>query len=316
MSEILRDRTSSLNLQSIEVFCEVVKSRSFSKGAERLSISQSAASQQVANLEQVLGLKLLDRSYRPLQVTEDGELYYRGCQQLLEGYRGVLDQIRRKRNSAEGQVRVVSIYSVGLHTLDDFVRSYMQENSGSTVRLEYYHPVKVYEAILNDEAEVGVMSYPRSSRHVEVIPWLEEEMVLACPSGHQLAKTKEIDAHRLEGANFVAFEKDLKIRREVDRFFRENEIQVNILSEFDNIGTIKQALDISTAVSILPAPGVAREVERGIISEVRLKGVNLRPPVGIVVRKGRELTATARNFISFLMDSSPGVLLESAGEED
>ena len=141
-------------------------------------------------------------------------------------------------------------------------------------------------------------------------------MVLACPSGHQLAKTKEIDAHRLEGANFVAFEKDLKIRREVDRFFRENEIQVNILSEFDNIETIKQALDISTAVSILPAPGVAREVERGLISEVRLKGVNLRRPVGIVVRKGRELTATARNFISFLMDSSPGVLLESAGEED
>ena len=316
MSEILRDRTSSLNLQSIEVFCEVVKRRSFSKGAEVLSISQSAASQQVANLEQVLGLKLLDRSYRPLQVTEDGELYYKGCQQLLEGYRGVLNQIRRKRNSAEGQVRVVSIYSVGLHTLDDFVRSYMRENTGSTVHLEYYHPVKVYEAILNDEAEVGVMSYPRSSRHVEAIPWLEEEMVLACPSGHPLAKTKEIDAHRLEGANFVAFEKDLKIRREVDRFFRENEIQVNILSEVDNIETIKQALDISTAVSILPAPGVAREVERGIISEVRLKGVNLRRPVGIVVRKGRELTATARNFISFLMDSSPGVLLESAGEED
>ena len=316
MSEILRDRTSNLNLQSIEVFCEVVKSRSFSKGAERLSISQSAASQQVANLEQVLGLKLLDRSYRPLQVTEDGELYYKGCQQLLEGYRGVLNQIRRKRNSAEGQVRVVSIYSVGLHTLDDFVRSYMRENTGSTVRLEYYHPVKVYEAILNDEAEVGVMSYPRSGRHVEVIPWLEEEMVLACPSGHPLARTKKIDAHRLAGANFVAFEKDLKIRREVDRFFKESEIQVNILSEFDNIETIKQALDISTAVSILPAPSVAREVERGIISEVRLKGVNLRRPVGIIVRKGRELTATARNFISFLMGASPGGTLELAARED
>jgi len=313
MSEISRDRTSSLNLQAIEVFCEVVKRRSFSKGAESLSISQSAASQQVAHLEQVLGLKLLDRSYRPLQVTEDGELYYKGCQQLLTGYRGVLDQIRRKRNSAEGQVRVVSIYSVGLHTLDDFVRSYMQENTGSTVRLEYYHPVKVYEAILNDEAEVGVMSYPRSSRHVEVTPWLEEEMILACPAGHPLAKTGKIDAHRLVGANFVAFEKDLKIRREVDRFFRENEIQVNILSEFDNIETIKQALDISTAVSILPAPSVAREVERGIISEVRLNGVKLRRPVGIVVRKGRELTATAKNFISFLMSSSPGGPLQQAG---
>jgi len=149
-----------------------------------------------------------------------------------------------------------------------------------------------------------------------VIPWLEEEMVLACPSAHPLARTKKIDAHRLAGANFVAFEKDLKIRREVDRFFRESEIQVNILSEFDNIETIKQALDISTAVSILPAPSVAREVERGIISEVRLNGVNLRRPVGIIVRKGRELTATARNFISFLMGASPGGPLELAARED
>lgn len=301
MPDFTPSRTSNLNLQAIEVFCQVVRHRSFSRGAEQLSISQSAASQQVANLEQVLGLKLLDRSYRPLQVTEEGEAYFNGCQKLLGLHSGVLDQIRRKRSSAAGQVGVVSIYSVGLHTLNDIVRQYMQENTGSTVRLEYYHPVKVYEAILNDEAEVGVISYPRGGRHVKVLPWINEEMVLACPGGHPLGRKPKIDSHQLVDANFVAFEKSLTIRGEIDRFFRENEIQVNVLSEFDNIETIKQALDISSAVSILPVPSIAREVERGMITEVRLKNVALERPVGVIVRRGRDLSATARNFLAFLV---------------
>ena len=300
MPEFTQARISNLNLQALEVFCEVVKHRSFSVGAERLSISQSAASQQVANLEQVLGLKLLDRSYRPLQVTDEGEVYYRGCIELLGKYRGVLDGIRMKRSQEAGQVGVVSIYSVGLHTLNDIVRQYMQDSTGSTVRLEYYHPVKVYDAILNDEAEVGVISYPRPGRHIDVTPWIEEEMVLACPSSHPLSGSGRIDAQRIEGVNFVAFEKDLTIRKEVDRFFRENEIQVNILGEFDNIETIKHALEISSAVSILPVPSVAREVERGLLTEVRLKGVSLKRPVGIITRKGRDLSATAESFVSFL----------------
>lgn len=307
MVDLTRNRTSNLNLQAIEVFCEVVKFRSFSKGAERLAISQSAASQQIANLEQVLGVKLLDRSYRPLKVTDEGELYYKGCLQVLGAHRGALSQIRRKRSSAQGQVGVVSIYSVGLHTINDLVRKYMQESAGSTVRLEYYHPVKVYEAVLNDEAEVGVISYPRGDRHIEVLPWINEEMVLACAPGHPLSTEARIEAHRLAGVNFVAFEKDLTIRKEIDRFFRESEIEVNILSEFDNIETIKQALDISSAVSILPRPSIVRDVERGLIAETRLRDVDLRRPVGLICRRGRDLSVTAREFLDFLMGSAERV---------
>ncbi len=308
MLDLTRDRTSNLNLQAIEVFCEVVKFRSFSKGAERLSISQSAASQQIANLEHVLGVKLLDRSYRPLRVTDEGELYHKGCLQVLSAHGGALSQIRRKRSSAQGQVGVVSIYSVGLHTINDLVRKYMQESAGSTVRLEYYHPVKVYEAVLNDEAEVGVISYPREDRHIEVLPWINEEMVLACAPGHPLSAEERIDVHRLAGVNFVAFEKDLTIRKEIDRFFKKSEISVNILSEFDNIETIKQALDISLAVSILPRPSIVREVERGIIAETRLRDVDLKRTVGLICRRGRELSATAREFLDFLMGSADRVV--------
>ena len=303
MQDLSIGRTSGLNLQAISVFCEVVRQRSFSRGAERVGVTQSAASQQIAHLEQVLGFKLIDRSYRPLQVTEEGELYYKGCLQILGEHNRVLDAINRKRNSTEGQVRVVSIYSVGLHSLNEIVRSYMQESPGSTVRLEYYHPLKVYEAIRNDEAEVGVISYPKSGRHIEVLPWVDEEMVLACPPGHPLSASKRIDISKIAGVNFVGFEKELTIRKKIDRFLRSKGIEVNILSEFDNIETIKQALDISDAVSILPRSGITREVERGIITEVHLDNFDLSRPVGLIYRSRRDLSATASEFIRFLMSS-------------
>ena len=179
----------------------------------------------------------------------------------------------------------------------------MQESPGSTVRLEYYHPLKVYEAIRNDEAEVGVISYPKSGRHIEVLPWVDEEMVLACPPGHPLSARKRIDISKIAGVNFVGFEKELTIRKKIDRFLRSKGIEVNMLSEFDNIETIKQALDISDAVSILPRSGITREVERGIITEVHLDNFDLSRPVGLIYRSRRDLSATASEFIRFLMSS-------------
>ena len=296
-------RIPNVSLQAIEVFCEVAKFRSFSKGADRLSISQSAASQQVAHLEEVLGVKLFDRSYRPLKITDEGDLYHKECLQILNLHERTRDQIRSNRNLVGGQVGVVSIYSVGLHTINDLVRKYMQERSGSTVRLEYYHPLKVYEAVLNDEAEVGVISYPKGDRHIEVIPWIDEEMVLACSSNHPLSTEVEIGIDSLAGINFVAFDQDLTIRKEIDRYFRESRIEVNIMSQFDNIETIKQALDISSAVSILPRPSIVREIERGLITEIRLTNFNLMRPVGLICRRKRNLSATAREFLDFLINA-------------
>ena len=105
----------------------------------------------------------------------------------------------------------------------------------------------------------------------------------------------------------LSFEKDLTIRKEIDRFFRESEIEVNILSEFDNIETIKQALGISSAVSILPRPSIVRDVERGLLTETRLRDVDLKRPVGLICRRGRDLSATAREFLDFLMGSAERV---------
>src|SRR5690606_32950592 len=104
-----------LKLQALEVFCEVARLRSFSRGGAAFDISQSAASQIVANLEDELGVILINRRRRPLELTPEGQIYYHGCQDLLHRYRALVEEIRRHRNALQGTVRVASIYSAGLH---------------------------------------------------------------------------------------------------------------------------------------------------------------------------------------------------------
>jgi DNA-binding transcriptional LysR family regulator len=297
-----RPRTNNVKLQALEVFCEVVRLQSFSRGAAVFGISQSAASQLVAHLEGELGFQLIDRKRRPLAPTADGKLYYLGCRDLLHRHRATLDEIHRRQKAVAGTVRVAAIYSVGLHTLSLYIRTFMSEYRGSTVHLEYFHPSKVYSAVLDGEADIGVISYPRASRSLQVIPWLEEEMVLVCPRGHRLGGRKSMRLEDLSGEKFVTFDGDLQIRREIDRALRNRHVSVEVVSEFDNIETIKQALEISEAVSILPRPSVQREVERGTLVEVLLDGVRLTRPVGIIRQRKRRMTPTTQQFVATLTD--------------
>ena len=307
MPDPKKSRTHNVNLQAMEVFCEVVRLRSFSRGAAAFGLTQSAASQIVAHLEETTGAHLIDRGPRPLQPTNEGESYYRGCLQLLHGHRSLVERLERQHGGVAGSVHVVSVYSVGLYTLNLAVQRFMRQNAGATVRLEYYHPLKVYGAVLGEEAEVGVVSYPRGGRQLEVVPWLEEAMALACPPGHPLAGSTDISIRDLDGHRFVAFDADLEIRRAIDRQFKHHHVDVEIVSEFDNVETIKQALEISGAVSVLPRPSFEREVERGTLIDIELKDVDLRRPVGVIHRKRRKLTPTAEQFVDSLRLGPEGI---------
>lgn len=291
-----------MNLQALEVFCEVLRKQSFSRGAAVFGISQSAASQLVAHLEEELGFSLINRSQRPLVPTPEGQLYFGGLQELLHRHRMLLDEIRRSHESVADTVRVASIYSVGLHSLSGYIHRFMARHSGATVRLEYFHPNKVLAAVLSDEVDLGVTSYAQPHRQLEVIPWMEEEMVVACPPDHRLARAAALRLEELSGENFVAFDRELRIRREIDRRMKQCHVAVNIVSEFDNIETIKQALEISRSLTILPAPSIEREVARGTLVEVKLSDIGLRRPVGIIHKRRKKLTLTAERFIAALVD--------------
>jgi DNA-binding transcriptional LysR family regulator len=289
-----------MTLETLHLYCDIVRLRSFSKAASAHEVSQSAASQAIQQLEADLETRLIDRTKRPFKVTREGRIFYEACRDLLDRYGRAKARIASARTLLDGTVRVAAIYSVGLHDVSRHLQPFMAAHPHAKVLLECLHPHKVVEAVINDEADIGILSYPPVLRSLTIIPWRSEKMVLVCAPGHRFARRRIVTADDLHGERFVAFDQDLGIRKAIDRSLKQRNVKLNVVMEFDNIETIKQAIAIDGGVSILPRPTVLKEVEIGSLAAVPLGIPNLVRPVGIIHRKQKPLSPTVSRFIESL----------------
>lgn len=296
-----------MQLNSLQVFCDVARLRSFSQAGkvQTKKITQSAVSQIVLQLERRMNVLLIDRSTRPLKLTQAGQIFYEGCKALLQQYAELEERVRTERSESTsavaGSVQVAAIYSVGLGDMGHFVERFAELYPKAQVHIEYLHPDRVYERVLEGTADLGLVSFPRTSPKLTVLPWRDEDMVLACSPGSPLAQKLAITPPDLQGQRYIHFDKDLIIRRMVDRFLREQGIGVDIVHEFDNIENIKQAVALGAGVALLPEPTLRREVLARSLVAVPMFGCGLTRPLGIVHRRKQALSGPARLFLDLLL---------------
>src|SRR5690606_22569884 len=148
--------------------------------------------------------------------------------------------------------------------------------------------------------DFGITSYPEDSRVLAAVPWRSEPMVIVAAPTHPITDRERAPLEALRGEKLVAFQKGLRIREEIDREFAIRSIEVVVQFEFDNIETIKRAVEVSSCLSILPEPTVAREVAAGTLAAIPLSGQQLSRPLGFVYRRDREMSVTARRFLEYL----------------
>jgi DNA-binding transcriptional LysR family regulator len=290
-----------MHLKSLKVFCDVVSRRSFSRAAGENGISQSGASQIVNALEEHLGVKLIDRTKRPFVLTPEGEAYYDGCRKLVQRYFALEEEVRTLHEEVAGRVSVASIYSIGLSHMNRFVQRFLQAYPKANVRVQYQHPRRVYELVESNQVDLGLVSYPRSSRAIKATVWRQEPMVLVCAPAHPLASRDRVTCEDLQGLEMIAFDADLEIRHEIDRVLASRGVEARIQMEFDNTETIKRAVEINAGVSLLPQPTIDHEVQGGALVARPLSGVDLKRPIGIIQRRGMELGKTASRFMQLLL---------------
>jgi DNA-binding transcriptional LysR family regulator len=293
-----------MQFEALKVFCDIARYRSFSQAATVNDLSQSAASQIVLHMEKRLGVQLIDRSVRPLQLTSLGKTYFEGCCDLIERYRELEAGILQARSHLAGSVQIAAIYSVGLGDMNQFVERFVADQPNADVHIEYLHPDRVYERVVDKTVDFGLVSFPRKTRELLVLPWREEEMIVACAPGHPLAAEKAIKPANLAGTKYIGFEKSLVIRREVDRFLRESGASVHVVLEFDNIESIKKAVEIGAGIALLPEPALRSEVEAGSLVALPLADCRMIRPVGIIQHRQHKLGAAASKFINLLRGTS------------
>ena len=292
-----------MQLGSLKVFCDVARRRSFSEAATANELTQSAVSHIVSQLERRMEAQLVDRSTRPLQLTSLGRTYYEGCKALLDQYDELEASIRKAKSELAGTVRVAAIYSIGLGDMGETTKRFAATHPETDVHVEYLHPDRVYEQVLEGTADIGLVSFPQKSAKLIALPWREEEMVVACGPMDPLARHRAVSPGMLNGRKFVHFDRNLMVRRKIDKFFKEQEIAVEVVHEFDNIENIKQAVAVGAGVALLPEPSLRREVRAKTLVALPIQGVRFLRPVGIVLKRGHWLSAAAREFLELLQSN-------------
>jgi LysR family transcriptional regulator, transcriptional activator of the cysJI operon len=291
-----------MHIETLKTFRDLVETGSFTNAAQLNRVSQSAVSQQLKALESRYGCQLLERDRRGrVVVTEPGKHFYAGCRELLERFQALEQQLRARSSVIAGTIRLATVYSVGLHQLPPYVTRFMKTHPQVKVHLEYRRTNNVCDGCLDDSIDFGIIACPVRRPNLTLVPWLEEPLVLVCAPGHPLAGKRRVNLSKLIGEDFIAFERDIPTRKIIDRLLRDHRVTVNRVMEFDNVETIKRAVEVGSGISILPQATVSDELKRGALVKVEFVEGRVTRTVGMIYRRGRVMSAAAREFMRLMV---------------
>jgi DNA-binding transcriptional LysR family regulator len=295
-----------MHIETLKVFCDLVDLESFSLAAERNFITQSAVSQQIRTLEDKFKRRLLERirGRRDVKLTPAGEVFYRESQKVLSAYDEMQESLRGVIGKIGGTVKVATVYSVGLHELPDKVREFMTKFPAAKIDLEYSRTTRVVRDVLSGAVELGVLAFPEPKRGLTITPMPDNRLVLIAPPEHKFAAKKKVKVSDLNGQDFVHFERDVPTRKAMDRIFKANNIEVKKVAEFDNIETIKRAVEVGFGLAIVPEPAVSEARKAGSVIVVPLVEDYWIRSIGVIHRSDRNLSLAAKKFVQLLAEQS------------
>ncbi len=289
-----------MQIENFKIFADLVETKSFSKSAKLNGITQSAVSQQARAMERHFKTLLVDRSQKQFQLTREGFRVYESAKEVLHTYDKLLSELQEMKKVISGTIRISTIYSIGLHELPPFIKKFLHDYPSVNVRVEYRRSNLVYEDILHNSVDFGLVAFPVKQRQIEILPFRNDHLVLIAHPEHPLAKCGEIEFKQLMSQRFIGFDPDIPTRKAVDQIFRDNKLEIEPVMEFDNIETVKRAVEIDHGVAIVPQATVIQEVQQGTLVAVHFKGRELTRPLAILHRKGRVLTPAMKKFIETL----------------
>jgi DNA-binding transcriptional LysR family regulator len=289
-----------MHFLNLKVFCDLVETGSFSVAADRNGITQSAVSQQIKTLEQRFGVVFFERGKKNFSITPEGTVFQAAAIRMLEIYRNIDAELHSVRNEVGGPLRVATVYSLGLHELPPLLKDYRARFPQVDLTVSYRRNHTVYDEVLNDHADLGVVAYPRPRRGLVVEIFAQDRMVLISAPGHPLARRESLRVKDLHGQSFISFEPDLPTRKAVDQLLREHEVDVEQAMELDNIETVKRAVEVESGVALVPSNSVAEEAATGQLRALHLEDAEMWRPMGTVLRRGRTITPALREFVNAL----------------
>ncbi|MGC3961559.1 MAG: LysR family transcriptional regulator [Verrucomicrobiota bacterium] len=292
-----------MQIESLKVFCDLAETESFTKAAQINNVTQSAVSQQISSLERQFKSLLIERSKKKFRLTREGQVLYDYSKQIIQTYDGLHSKLQEIKDIISGTIRVATIYSIGLHDLPPYIKRFLKDYPTVHVHVEYRRANQVYEDVFSNVVDLGLVAYPTKDSKLEIVPLRRDPLVLICHPQHPLAKLKSIKLKAIADQKFVGFEPDIPTRKAIDKVLKDQMVEVKTVMEFDNIETVKRAVEIDAGVSIVPQGTISQEISKQTLAAVAIEDAELYRPLAAIYKKGKVLSPAMRQFINILKES-------------
>jgi DNA-binding transcriptional LysR family regulator len=289
-----------MQIETLKVFCDLVETESFTKAAQISSITQSAVSQQISSLERTFKSLLIERSRKKFRLTREGQVLYDYGKQIIQTYESLNNQLHDLQDIISGNIRVATIYSIGLHDLPAFVQRFMASYPTVTVHVEYRHSSQVYEDVHGNTVDLGLVAYPVKDAKLETIPLHKDLLVVVCHPQHPFARQKSVELKQLVGQNFIGFDAESPTRKALDKIFRGHGVGIKYAMEFDNVETVKRAVEIENGVAIVPQGTVLQEVSKRTLAVLPIADGEFYRPLAVIYKKNKVLSPAMKEFLAVL----------------
>ena len=289
-----------MQIETLKAFCDLAETESFTKAAQINQVTQSAVSQQISCMERLFKSLLIERSKKKFRLTREGQVLYDYSKQIIQIYDSLFNKLQEIKDIISGTIRVATIYSIGLHELPPYLKKFLKAYPTVNVHVEYRRSNQVYEDVLSNIVDLGLVAYPAREPKLEIVPLRKDTLVLVCHPQHSFAKARAVKLRDLNGQKFIGFEPDIPTRRAIDKILKDQSVTVQHVMEFDNIETVKRAVEIDAGIAIVPRGTITQEVSKQTLAEIKIDDVELFRPLAAIHKKNKVLSPAMKQFLAVL----------------
>ncbi|MGV8979974.1 LysR family transcriptional regulator [Clostridium sp.] len=288
-----------MHIECFQYFNEVAAFKSISKVANSSHISQSALSQQIQKLEDSLGYKLLERSNRGVELTEEGKIVQKYGGNMIRTYNKMLEDLKDLYKS-NGAIRIDSCYTIATYALPCSLYSTKEKFPHHNYKLTTNFSNDVEQNILNDICDLGFMYGKPKDKSLEYFKvGIDRLMLVSCP---KLNNPVEIQSEELTKCSIIMLADKLEIEEKLDKYLKtigHSFKELNIVFNLDSIESVKSLVLNGNSMSFLPYVSIKKELYTKQLKETLVNGLDMRYEVYLVNKKNAYDDNNVKEFIEY-----------------
>ena len=283
-------------LRQLEIFLAAAHFQNISRASESLSMSQSAASGALKELESQFDIQLFDRVGKRLQLNDFGRALQPRAEELLAR----ADELEAAfgRHVDSGPLKVGATLRIGNYLAVPMIAEYMKQYDGGRVTLDVANTATISEKLLKFELDVGLIEGEINNSDLSITPWRDDELVVFCAKNHPLATKKYLSDDDLLSVEWIVRESGSGIRQTFDRAMHNLLSDLNILLELEHTEAIKRAVESGMGIGCLSRITLKDAFDRGSLVELTVADRDFRRKFYMVYHKQKYLTPAIENWLA------------------